>query len=118
MLVIRENECSMRSADLCLLLYAAGETLDGPIDAEKLPDCLRFDDLQLMLKHICREAIRKHLLSLDPHTHLFYRIPRLGLPSSLNRYLLYNTSLDDNIDHNSNKDAVLSTVMSALGISS
>ena len=118
MLVIKEDEGSARSADVCLLLYAAGETLDGPIDAEKLPDCLRFDDLQLVLKHICREAIRKHLLKLDPHTHLFSRVPRLGLPSSLNRYLLYNQTLDDDIDHNSNEDAVLSTVMSTLGISS
>ena len=111
MLVIKENEGSARSADLCLLLFAAGETLDGPINAKKVPDCLKFDDLQLVLKHICREAIRKHLLALDPHTHLSGRVPRLGLPSSLNRYLLYNTSMDDNIDHNSNED------IDALGIS-
>ena len=37
---------------------------------------------RLHLKHICREAIRKHLLNLDPHTHLFGRVPRLGLPTT------------------------------------
>ena len=58
--------------DICQLLFAAGETLDG-IPDEKIPDCLKFDDVKLELKHICREAIRKHLLSLDPHTHLFGR---------------------------------------------
>ena len=90
---VKQNDGSMKSADLCLLLFAAGETLDGPINAKKLPDCLRFDPLQLVLKHVCREAIRKHLLSLDPHTHLFSRIPQLQLPSLLTEYLLYDTSL-------------------------
>ena len=93
LLQVKQNDGSMRSADLCLLLFAAGETLDCPINAKKLPDCLRFDDLQLMLKHIYREAIRKHLLSLDRHTHLFNRIPQLQLPSLLTEYLLYDTSL-------------------------
>ena len=95
------------------LLFAAGETV-GEIVGYGSPE------QRLHLKHICREAIRKHLLSLDPHIHLFGRVSRLGLPSSLNRYLLYNMSLDDNIEDNSNEDidAVLCTVMSTLGISS
>ena len=84
---------SANCAALCRLLFAAGETLGGTSDAEKLPDCLKFADLQLELKHICREAIRKHLLSLDPHTHLFGRIPQLHLPVSLTKYLLYETSM-------------------------
>ena len=37
--------------------------------------------------------IRKHLLKLDPHQHLFKRVPKLGLPSALSRYLLYNVAL-------------------------
>ena len=81
-------------SDICLLLYAAGETLGGPTDAEKLPDCLKFESLRFNLKHLCREAIRKHLLSLDPHTHLFDRIPQLGLPSLLSEFLLYNVRLE------------------------
>ena len=42
----------------------------------------------------CREAIRRHLLNLDPHENLFLRIPRLGLPSLLAKYLLLDLSLD------------------------
>ena len=78
--------------DTCPLLFAAGETIDGSTDAEKLPDCLKFEALNL--KHLCREAIRKHLLNLDPHHHLFGRIPQLGLPPSLTKFLLYNVSLE------------------------
>ena len=44
---------------------------------------------------MCREVIRKHLLKLDPHSNLFVRIPELTLPSALNKYLLFNVSLDD-----------------------
>ena len=76
------------------LLYAAGETLDY-VREHVIPDCLRFEDSKLQLKHICRETIRKHLLDLDLRHHLFGRIPKLGLPSALNRYLLFNESLDD-----------------------
>ena len=77
-----------------LLLYAAGETLDG-IEEDNIPEVLKFEEEKLQLKHICREAIRKHLLKLDPHQHLFGRILELGLPSALNKYLLFNRSLDD-----------------------
>ena len=83
---------STESAAICLLLYAAGEALGGAnIDDKYFPECLRFDDLNL--KHLCREAIRKQLISLDPHTHLFNRIPVLGLPSSLASYLLINVKI-------------------------
>ena len=44
------------------------------------------------LQNICRQAIRNHLLSIDCNSHLFNRIPKLGLPSGLNSYLLYNVS--------------------------
>ena len=86
-----------------LLLYAAGETLEGNTvsvdDPEnknlKIPDHLMLDDLdRLDLMHMCRLVIRKHLLKVDPHEHLFARIPRLGLPQSLSKYLLYNFSLE------------------------
>ena len=89
--------------EVCLLLLAAGEKLDAtafnaPVP---IPDYLLFKDLQLNLKHLCREAIRKHLLKLDPHTHLFSRVPRLGLPSMLAEYSLYDMSLDT---HSEDKD--------------
>ena len=48
------------------------------------------------LHHHCRMAIRRHLLKLDQHENLFLRIPRLGLPSRLTKYLLFGTSLDEN----------------------
>ena len=46
------------------------------------------------LSHLCREAIRNHLLDIDRHENLFVRVPRLGLPPVLNDYLLYNVSLN------------------------
>ena len=76
-----------------LLLYAAGETLGGT-EEEKIPEELKFEDEKLELKHICRETIRKHLLKLDLHSNLFGRVPKLGLPSALNKFLLFNQSLD------------------------
>ena len=91
---VAQYDGSTGSDDICLLLYAAGEILDGPTGAKKLPDCLKFEALQLNLKHLCREVIRNHLLDLDPHSHLFDRIPQLGLPSLMTEILLYNVSLE------------------------
>ena len=95
----------------CMLLYAAGNTVDCATVAgtvldrmhqAPVPDYLLFTDLKLNLKHLCREAIRKHLLNVDPHTHLFGRVPRLGLPPLMNSFLLYNMSLDDDDEINNN----------------
>ena len=52
------------------------------------------DDLMGM----CRNVIRKHLLKLDEHTHLFGRVTRLGLPAALVSYLVFDRSLDDDVD--------------------
>ena len=87
--------------DLCSLLFAAGETVPQKI-ARWFPqhkvinaiDYLPQIKIQFYLKQLCREAIRSHLLELDPRTNLFDRIPRLGLPTPLAKYLLYNTTLD------------------------
>ena len=96
-----------------IILYAAGETLEGA-DADRLPEDLKFEDEKLQLKHICREAIRKHLLELDPHRHLFGRISKLGLPKRITEYLLFNEFLnevdssddgDDNSDDAEDNDA-------------
>ena len=48
------------------------------------------------LHHHCRLAIRRHLMELDQCENLFLRIPRLGLPCRLARYLLFDTSVDEN----------------------
>ena len=91
------------NTDPLMLLYAAGETLDGTAE-DKIPEELKFEEEKLELKHICREAIRKHLLKLDPHQHLFSRIPQLGLPSIVSEYLLFNQSLDDDDDSDDDND--------------
>ena len=86
-----------------MLLYAAGETLEGT-EEDRIPEVLKFEEEKLELKHICREAIRKHLLKLDLHSSLFGRIPKLGLPSALSRYLLFNLSLDEKEDDDDDND--------------
>ena len=89
--------------DLCSLLFAAGETVPQTV-ARLFPhnghivvnamDYLPQIKIYFYLNQLCRETIRKYLLELDPHTNLFDRIPRLGLPKPLTEYLLYYTSLD------------------------
>ena len=68
--------------DLCSLLFAAGETVPKTVtrwftqrDVIMVIDYLPQIKIKLQLKQLCREAIRKHLLNLDPHTNLFVRIP-------------------------------------------
>ena len=83
---------------MCMLLYAAGETIDGttietsPWHRAPVPEYLLHKDLDL--RHLCRETIRKHLLHLDPHQHLFHRVAHLGLPSVLTKFVLYDVTLD------------------------
>ena len=86
-----------------LLLIAAGETIDGTTfnhiataitKHHSLPASLTANDLSIRLLPLCRETIRNHLMSLDPHTHLFIRVPKLGLPSLLRKYLLYDVALE------------------------
>ena len=96
--------------DLFLMLYVPGETLDGPTITTggavniKIPECIKELQKNLDLKHLCREAIRKHLIDLDPHQHLFGRIPKLGLPSIVNDYLLYGRSLEEAGDDDDDGD--------------
>ena len=98
--------CHPADETVCLLLHAAGEDIVDSFHRQspeilqhvevypKIPEFLQHGGVQIHLKHICRGAIRKHLLKLDPHQHLFRRIPQLGLPSALTRYLLFNMSLE------------------------
>ena len=104
--------------DLCMLLFAAGETINGAtvvindVNGEErkaaVPDYLLFDDLKLNLKHLCREAIRKRLLYVDLHAHLFDRVPKLGLPFLLNEYLLYDVTCETR-DENDEEDKETTT---------
>ena len=49
----------------------------------------------LSLKDLCRETIRKHLVVNNAGQNLFASVPQLGLPSTLEKYLLYEVSLED-----------------------
>ena len=78
-----------------MLLYAAGERIRVSYDG--VPDYIRAletENLELCLSKICRNFIRNHLIELDPHENLFHRVPKLGLPSALSEYLLFNVSLN------------------------
>ena len=68
-------------------------TTKSNIDLKLIHQHLQHDDLTLFLKDICRRAIREHLLQMS-RVNLFFRVPRLGLSSSLAKYLLYDVSLE------------------------
>ncbi len=76
------------------LCFAAGAAPPNPefieeylyqfLDSYPVPD----------LKELCRKEIRSHLLNVTPPGNLFTYVPKLGLPQSLESYLLYDTSLE------------------------
>ena len=51
---------------------------------------------EINLKTLCINFIRHHLLTCNSDTNLFCTVPQLGLPSQLERILLFNVSLDEN----------------------
>ena len=69
--------------EILQLVFVAGESTVSEIE-----DVLKCPEFEKGLKHFCRQSIRKHLLELDEHINLFQRIPKLGLPSLLAKYLL------------------------------
>ena len=95
------------------LLFAAGENVDEEktislfsTETIRTPEHLKSTPA---LKDQCRHKIRNILLGIDPFHHLFNRIPKLGLPSSLVKYLLFDMSLnemddDDDDDDDDNED--------------
>ena len=95
---------------LCMLLFAAGESVvvtpdgylkrdwvprwpprkyDAPWRRYLVPEYLINTKAGLCLKEKCREVIRNHLLELNRIENLFIRVPKLGLPIPLTKYLLY-----------------------------
>ena len=90
------TECQPPRKEVAMLLFASGEMseLTAGQDDVKVPEYVVNSHLKLCLKHLCREAIRHHLIDLNSRLHLFSRIPELGLPPLLNEYLLYEQSLD------------------------
>ena len=80
---------------IVLLLAAGGETIDKT--KVQIPKYLKPRKITHLM-HLCREVIREHLLELDPHTNLYGRVPRLGLPSLMTDYLLCDVSLDESLE--------------------
>ena len=90
-----------RDKQKCLLLFAAGEYFHSNAKSftfmgqrYMVPEYLQALNEGVCLKHMCREAIRNYLIFLNPHLHLFGRIPELGQPSLITSYLLYGMSLE------------------------
>ena len=84
-----------RKKELARLLFAAGEKIFiKDIKAIfPLPRSLPPPKIERLID-LCRTAIREHLLQLN-QVNLFYRVPKLGLPSSLTQYLLFEQSVTD-----------------------
>ena len=98
---------------IATLLYAAGETLPSTtIDRRKFREgrvCvttyipkMKPNDLTLM--SVCRTYIRRYLFSSDPHGNLFVRVPKLQLPVVLAEFLLHDTSLNEDVEEESDYD--------------
>ena len=88
------------SRDFTMLLFAAGETPNTHIVRPKLKAVDVPEHLQEFmepdvscLSDICRKMIRKHLMGLN-NVNLLVRIPKLGLPTLLRSFLMYNVSLE------------------------
>ena len=39
-------------------------------------------------------AVREHMITNHPHDNLFHAVPKLGIPSTPESYLVYDVSLD------------------------
>ncbi len=85
-----------------LLLFASGqENIKLQSRNQRTVIFYPSDWENLDMRNQCRKAIRKHLLTLDPHTNFFIRVPQLkqttekaGLPKELVSYLLYEQELN------------------------
>ena len=99
-----EQRKSPKRRKLLMLLYAAGENIDGStvekvetdgaVSYVNVSDILVERELKIGLKHLCREAIRKQLLEVNSPVNLFHKVRDLGLPPLIINYLLYDMSLD------------------------
>ena len=82
---------------IVMLLFAAGEQIvkvprEKPV---KTPEYLENIDDDTDLKAMCRKTIRKHLMNINLHGNLFDRTARLGLPTLLCDFLVYDELLED-----------------------
>ena len=79
-----------------MLLLAAGNIIDEKAKAEIIEDYLNQNQDKFSLKHLSREAVRKQMIAAHPHDNLFQAVPKLGIPYTLEPYLVYDVSLNDN----------------------
>ena len=86
-----------------MILLATGEELDTSANVlmnrlqtgvKKIPQFLEEAKLKETLMQMCRVAVQDHLIRINPHLQLFGRISKLGLPSLVTEYLLFDVSLD------------------------
>ena len=89
-----ENEDLM---SLIKIISVAGERLNYMDETSGnpiiyFPDVFIEEETSVRLDHMCREAIRNHLVGVEPHENLFSRIPRLCLPHLTSFLLLYPDS--------------------------
>ena len=90
------NENIRRRGPIHMLLLAAGDAVDDASKEKILRGYLkRRDQDKLSLKHLSRETVRNQMIKAHPHDNLFLAVPKLGIPSELQSYLLYHMSLDD-----------------------
>ena len=95
------TEVRLLNKRVVLLLLAGGETLEDWYDTSppwdyddtEVLDCILYRRTPLELKCMCRDMVRNHMLKISP-VNLFTQAPRLGLPSVLTSYILYDVSLD------------------------
>ena len=77
------------------VLFAAGESRSDKKNGGKIDENLKKDlmtGFRIELSHLCRKAIRNHLLQMS-NVNLFVRVERLGLPATLQKYILYDQSI-------------------------
>ena len=89
------DHCSMlvgwvATEDICPLLVE-----EEPLSNITILNYMRMVVDEKSLKNICRQTIRKCMINGNPYPNLFTRVPRLGLPLSLEMYLLYDITLCD-----------------------
>ena len=98
--------CGNLGDEIVHLLHSAGERLD-PKNVKRnawmtnwshldmnitslVRDCPLEDNINGCLKCRCRTALRDHLISVDTKANLFQRVPKLGLPTKLAHFLVYD----------------------------
>ena len=99
-----EQRKSPTRRKLLVMLFAAGENIDGTtvekvetdgaVNYVNTADLMIEEHVKLSLKHLCRKLIRQQLLHVNLPVNLFIKVPQLGLPSLIQKYLLYDMSLD------------------------